>query len=102
MWVLIFNSCCYVLACVLIMGVCPSLLSLHGHRFPLPVLLLSLLSVWMFFSRSSRVRAESAETCSDPAWELLHSLIRDLSRASAVSAYEWLCSAGSSRQLIGC
>lgn len=33
--------------------------------------------------------------CSDAAWELLHSLIRDPSRASAVSASEWLCSLSS-------
>ena len=40
--------------------------------------------------------------CSDPAWGLLHSLIRDLRQAGAVSASEWLCSGGASRHLIGC
>lgn len=29
--------------------------------------------------------------CCDAAWERLHSLIRDLSQACAVSASEWLC-----------
>lgn len=72
-----------------------------------PFCLLFLLSALTFRSSPSRVRAESgqaesAEMCCDPARELLHSLIRDLSRASALSAYEWLCSAGASQQLIGC
>lgn len=88
MWVLVFNSCCHVLGCVLIMSVRVSLLSLHGHCLTLPELLLLSLSVLMFFPRSSCVRAESCRAESvemrrDPAWELLHSLIRDLSQASA-------------------
>lgn len=29
--------------------------------------------------------------CCDAAWERLHSLIRDLNQACAVSASEWLC-----------
>lgn len=47
--VLVCNSCCHVLGCVLITGVCFSLSSLHGHCLTLPVLLLSLMSVLMFF-----------------------------------------------------
>lgn len=59
-------------------------------------------SSWSCLVRAESSWAESAEMCSDPAWKLLHSLIRDPSWASAVSASEWLCSGGASRQLIGC
>lgn len=78
MRVLVVNSCCSrVLGCVLALGF--PLSSLHGHSSARPLLLLLLLqSAAVLFPPSSCVGAESAEVCGDPAWEPLHSLIRDL------------------------
>lgn len=106
MRVLIFNSCCccrHGLAFILTVSIRVPLLTFHGFRLALPVLLPSSLvssfSSWSLCVTAERRRAKRAERRSDPAQELLHSLIRDLSRVSAVSAYEWFCArAGASRQ----